>query len=238
MLKITEKENKVVSAVIVSAGNSTRMGGINKQFLELDGAPVIVNTITMFQRCNVIDEIIIVTRECDIDNIKKLISYYNFKKVSTVVKGGETRQLSVYNGVINTSKNSEYVAIHDGARPLITKDDIKSVVERAYVTKAATLGTPVTDTIKVVDVDVIVSTPQRDTLRAVQTPQVFERELYLKAIDNMEKNNLSVTDDCSMVEALPYDVTVVSGSPENIKLTTRTDLIFAEAILKNRGYNS
>ena len=125
MAKITENVNKVVSAVIVSAGNSTRMGGINKQFLELNGAPVIVNTIAMFQRCQMIDEIIIVTRESDIEEIAKLVKKYDLSKVFNIVSGGETRQLSVYEGVIATSNITDLVVIHDGARPLIKKEYIE-----------------------------------------------------------------------------------------------------------------
>ena len=225
------------SAIIAASGNSTRMGlEVSKQLINLCSKPVIEHTLLAFENCDVIDEIVVVCREIDRECIKSIAD--KFSKIRAVTIGGDTRADSVRNGVAACSENAQFFAIHDGARPLITKDDIKSVVERAYVTKAATLCTPVTDTIKVVNNDVIISTPVRDTLRAVQTPQVFERELYLLAIDNMENNNLSVTDDCSMVEALPYDVTVVGGSPENIKLTTQTDLIFAEAILKNRGFNS
>ena len=155
--------------------------------------------------------------------------------MTAVVTGGDTRADSVKNGVNATSENAQFFAIHDGARPLVTSDDIKRVVERAYITNAATLGTPVTDTIKVVNsCDIITDTPVRDTLRAVQTPQVFECKLYLRAIDNAVEHNLSVTDDCSMVEALGESVEIVLGSSENIKLTTQTDIIFAEAILSSR----
>lgn len=226
------------SAIIAASGNSTRMGlEISKQLIELCSKPVIEHTLIAFENCDVIDEIVVVCREVDRKSISAIAD--KFSKVRAVVNGGETRADSVRNGVAACSSESRFFAIHDGARPLVTVDDIRAVVECAYRTKASTLSTPVTDTIKVVDgSDIIVSTPVRDTLRAVQTPQVFERELYISAIDNMLSNSLSVTDDCSMVEALPYDVTVVSGSAENIKLTTQTDLIFAEAILKNRGYNS
>ena len=120
MTDITVKENIFVSAVIVSAGNSSRMGGINKQFLEIDNIPVVAHTISVFEKTEIINEIVVVTRECDIADVKSLIEKYNFKKVSTVVPGGETRQLSVYNGVINTSDSADFVAIHDGARPLVS----------------------------------------------------------------------------------------------------------------------
>ncbi len=222
------------SAIIAASGNSTRMGlEISKQLIQLDSKPVIWHTLSAFEKCDVIDEIIVVCRQIDIDSIKAIAN--EFSKVKAVVTGGDTRADSVANGVEACSKCSRFFAIHDGARPLITPDDIEKVVKTAYDTGGATLGTPVTDTIKVVDSkEIILSTPKRDNLRAVQTPQVFERDLYLSAIDNAVENALSVTDDCSMVEAIGKPVCVVLGSGENIKLTTQTDLVFAKAILENR----
>ena len=140
----TVKNNKFVSAVIVSAGNSTRMGGINKQFLEINNIPVIAHTINVFEKSDLIDEIVVVTRESDIDSIRDLILQYGFNKVSNVVKGGETRQLSVYNGVVNTSKNAEYVAIHDGARPLVTDKVICDTLYKAFEYGAAATGVSAT----------------------------------------------------------------------------------------------
>lgn len=222
------------SAIIAASGNSTRMGlSVPKQLLILDSKPVLSHTLTAFENCDVIDEIVVVCREADKEQIESIAK--DFKKVKTVVCGGETRADSVRNGVDACSKNAQFYAIHDGARPLVTVSDIESVVTRAYKTNAATLGTYVTDTIKVVDSsEVIVSTPVRDTLRAVQTPQVFECELYRRAIDFTVKNKLSVTDDCSMVEALGEKVEIVISNGENIKLTTKEDLVFAQAILDSR----
>lgn len=221
------------SAIIAASGNSTRMGlNISKQLIEIGGKPCIEHTLKAFEDCDVIDEIVVVCRQVDIDSISKIAD--KFSKVKAVVTGGDTRAQSVCNGVDACSENAQFFAIHDGARPLVTKEDITKVVNTAYKTSAATLGTPVTDTIKVVSDDIIQSTPDRSRLRAVQTPQVFEQNLYRKAIDNCTQNNLSVTDDCSMVEAMGIEVTVVQGSGENIKLTTKTDLVFAEAILKSR----
>jgi 2-C-methyl-D-erythritol 4-phosphate cytidylyltransferase len=223
------------SAIIAASGNSTRMGfKYSKQFIDLNGKTVIERTLMAFENCDLIDEIIVVCREIDRDEIMSIAS--KFSKFKAVVRGGDTRDRSVMNGVTVCSDEAEFFAIHDGARPLITTDEIKSVVSRAYETKAATLSTLVTDTIKVVDEnDIITSTPNRAQLRAVQTPQVFEKELYLRAIDNAVKNNLSVTDDCSMVEALSEKVEVVTGSAENIKLTTAIDIVIAKAILDTRN---
>lgn len=223
------------SAIIAASGNSTRMGfKYSKQFIDLNGKTVIERTLTEFEKCDLIDEIIVVCRDIDRDEIMSIAS--KFSKYKAVVRGGDTRAISVMNGVTACSDEAQFFAIHDGARPLITADEISSVVTKAYETKAATLGTSVTDTIKIVDENnTIKSTPNRANLRAVQTPQVFEKELYLRAIDNSVKNNLSVTDDCSMVEALGEKVEVVMGSAENIKLTTAIDIVFAKAILDTRN---
>ncbi|MBE6824780.1 MAG: 2-C-methyl-D-erythritol 4-phosphate cytidylyltransferase [Ruminococcaceae bacterium] len=225
---------RFVSAIIAASGNSTRMGlSISKQLIKINGKPTIEHTLSAFENSEIIDEIIVVCRQQDIDSINEIAE--KFSKVKAVVTGGVTRADSVKNGVMAATEDAQFFAIHDGARPLITPDDIKRVVECAFETGGATLGTFVTDTIKVVDdSNVILSTPVRETLRAVQTPQVFKRELYLRAIDNAVKNNLSVTDDCSMVEALGEKVEIVLGSVENIKLTTVTDLSLASAILDNR----
>ena len=234
MLKITEKENKIVSAVIVSAGNSTRMGGVNKQFLELDGAPVIVNTIIAFQKSDLIDEIVIVTRECDIDEIAKLVVKYELSKVSNIVVGGETRQLSVYNGVVNTSKNTDIIAIHDGARPLVSGRVITETIMTAAEFGAAATGVKVKDTVKVVDEnDNIIDTPDRTYMRFIQTPQVFDKKLYLDAVNAVE-NSKDFTDDCKLLEAYGKTVKFVDGDYENIKITTPEDIELAENYIKRR----
>lgn len=222
------------SAIIAASGNSTRMGfKYSKQFIDLNSKTVIERTLKAFEECDLINEIIVVCRDIDRDEIMSIAS--KFSKYRAVVRGGDTRAISVSNGVSACSDEAQFFAIHDGARPLITAKDIEAVVNRAYETNAATLGTCVTDTIKIVDENnVIQSTPNRALLRAVQTPQVFKKELYLKAMDNAVKNNLSVTDDCSMVEALGEKVEVVEGSAENIKLTTAIDIVFAKAILDSR----
>lgn len=234
MLKITEKENMVVSAVIVSAGNSTRMGGVNKQFLELDGAPVIANTITAFQKSSIIDEIIIVTRECDIEKVSKLVEKFEFTKVTNIVAGGETRQLSVYNGVASTSNIADLVVIHDGARPLITNRAITETIKSAAEFGAAATGVKVKDTVKVVDDnDNIIDTPDRTYMRFIQTPQVFNKKLYLDAVNSVEDSK-NFTDDCKLLEAYGKTVKFVDGDYENIKITTPEDIELAESYLKRR----
>ena len=235
MSRITENENRFVSAVIVSAGNSTRMGGINKQFLEIRNIPVLVHTLRVFDKAESVDEIVVVTRESDIDDVKSLIDSYNIKKVSKVVKGGETRQMSVFNGVVSTSEKSNIVAIHDGARPLVTENVINNTLEQALLFGAAATGVKVKDTVKQVnDNNDIVATPDRNYLRFIQTPQIFDKSLYLDAVNTVE-NSKDFTDDCMLIEAYGKIVKFVDGDYENIKITTPEDVELAECYLKRRG---
>ncbi|MBQ6152862.1 MAG: 2-C-methyl-D-erythritol 4-phosphate cytidylyltransferase [Ruminococcus sp.] len=227
------KKHPFTSAVIVAAGNATRMGlDTPKQLLMINGKTVIEHTLSAFESCALIDEIIVVTREQDIEEIKHVCQ--SFEKLKAIVPGGKERSDSVKNGISAADSKAEFYAIHDGARMLITEEEILSVLQTAYTEKAATLGTPVTDTVKMVDGMTILSTPDRSALYAVQTPQVFEKELYLRALKNAEDKRLKVTDDCSMAEALGEKVTIALGEYTNIKLTTKTDLLFAQAILKDR----
>ena len=225
-----------VSAVIVAAGGSVRMGiADSKQFIPLLSRPAIEYTQKAVQKCHLIKEIVIVCREQDNDRINKIIELNGFSKVSKLVKGGDSRADSVRNGIGACSENAKYYAIHDGARPLITVEEIERVVEAAFDTGAATLGTSVKDTIKVVDgFNNIESTPIRSQLRAVQTPQVFERDLYRFALENAGDNLINFTDDCSLIENMGGEVLVVKGNEENIKLTTPIDIVIAESILKSR----
>lgn len=229
--------NKFVTAVIVAAGNSTRMGlDISKQFIDLCGKTVIERTIDAFEKAEAIDEIVIVCRLQDMAKIKEITEKSNFIKVKSIAEGGATRGESVSSGVRAADIRCEYLAIHDGARPLVTPDDINRVVEKAFLHNATTLGVPVVDTVKVVDdKNVIISTPDRSTMYAVQTPQVFERGLYLCALELAEKEGLSLTDDCQLIERTGGKVMIVQGSYENIKITTKTDILTATAIIKHRN---
>jgi len=222
------------SAIIVAAGNSTRMGrGISKQLIPINGRPAIDYTVRAFQDCDDIDEIIIVARSEDIDDVARIAFEYN--KVITVTAGGADRSESVRRGIRAASKSATHYAIHDGARILITPAEISRVVAAARECGAAAPGTPVTDTVKMVSDDgTILSTPDRSCLYGVQTPQVFEVSLYRRAVENAVANQLSVTDDCSMVEAIGERVRIVKGDYTNIKLTTPTDITVAEAILSKR----
>lgn len=225
-----------VSAIIVAAGGSVRMGiADSKQFIPLLGRPAIEYTLRAFEKCHFIKEIVVVCREQDKERIRLIADENGFSKVSSLVEGGASRAESVRNGIKAASSKAKYFAIHDGARPLITVEEIERVIEAAFETGAATLGVPIKDTIKIVDgYNKIESTPLRSQLRAVHTPQVFERELYQFALENAGDNMINFTDDCSLIEHMGGEVEVVKDSEENIKLTTPIDVVIAESILRER----
>ena len=242
-MSIFKKENNspaaadrpFVTAVIVAAGNSTRMGGVNKQFLLIDGVPVLIRSLLAFAECDYINEIVISAREEDIPKMYSMIREYRVLKVKEIVKGGETRQQSVFNAIRVSSPFSEYFAIHDGARPLVSEKEIADTVRTAFETKAAATAVKVKDTVKIADENgVIISTPDRSKLWAVQTPQVFERRLYLSAIDTV-KDSENFTDDCKLIEEYGAQVRLVDGSYDNIKITTPGDITLAEAIIRRRN---
>ena len=236
-----EKENKetYVSAVLVCAGNSTRMGTEkSKQFIEILNRPAIFYTLSAFENALSVNEVVIVCRERDKMEFQSIVAHYNFSKVTAITNGGETRSVSVKNGIKETSKKTTHIAVHDGARCLITTEEIEKVVLSGILTGASALGVPVKDTIKVVNSDnTIKDTPDRSTLRAIQTPQVFNKEKYLKFLAMAESDAVDFTDDCKLFEYCGEKVTVVDGLYTNIKLTTQDDILVAKSILESRGVN-
>ena len=226
-----------VSAVIAAAGNSTRMGGgKSKQFLDLLGKPAVSYTLSAFQNCDLVNEIIFVCRLQDRDELLSVVNTYGISKFKCAVNGGETRAQSVNNGISELNEKATHILIHDGARPLILPDEISKTVLKAFECSACAIGIPVVDTIKVVSKNgEILSTPDRKSLFAVQTPQVFEKELYFKAICNSENLGEEITDDCKLIEMLGEKVCVVCAESENFKLTSPEDILYAEAVLKKRG---
>ncbi len=224
------------SAIIVAAGSSTRMGKpISKQLIKLNDTEVIVHTLRAFQNSEAIDEIIVVCREQDTEIIKNLAEKHSITKATGFTVGGATRQETVKNGVALVKASAEYIAIHDGARPLISPQDIDNVVNNAVKYKNSALGVFVKDTIKVVDENgFIISTPNRSSLIAIYTPQVFKFDLYKQAMQKAEQDGKDYTDDCQLVEALGEKVYVTNGSATNIKLTTPEDIIIAESFLNRR----
>lgn len=215
-----------VSAIIVAAGNSTRMQTkTSKQFIIIDGKPVLIKTLEAFQKCELISEIIVVCRKCDISQIKALAESFNITKVKSIVSGGSTRQESVFNGVKKISDKTAYIAIHDGARPFITSELVESVIKEAIDFRCASLAVPVKDTIKYADENhIIEKTPDRNKLWAVQTPQVFERNIYLEAMTEAQNQNMDFTDDCQLIENIGSKVKLSIGNYSNIKITTIEDI--------------
>jgi len=223
------------SVVIVAGGKGTRMGStINKQYLELNGKAVLAHTINQFEQCHKIDEIIVVTGEDEVDYCTKQIWIkYGFLKIKSIVPGGKRRQDSVYNGLLGVSPKTQVVLIHDGARPLIKEEQIKASIEGAMEVGACVVGVPVKDTIKICDQNqLIIQTPSRDTLWAVQTPQTFQYDRILKAYEEAIKNDLQATDDAMMVEAIGYPVKMIHGRYDNIKITTPEDLVIARGMIR------
>lgn len=218
-------------AVILCAGNGTRMEmEKSKLLLEIGGKTVIERTVAAFEECAEIDEIIVVCRECDIDEFSRLLTDDN---VSFVI-GGETRQESASNA-IEVIENCDFVVIHDGARPFVTEEVIVKTLEKAQYTKAAATGVLVKDTIKVVNDELdIVDTPDRSKLVSIQTPQIFDFEAYKKALEKARNDGRNYTDDCQLIENLGLKVSAVIGDYNNIKITTKSDIALAENILKHR----
>ena len=219
------------SAVIVCAGNSTRMGGINKILLPLGSRRVIGVTMQAFQQCESISEIIIVARQDDIPAIREEAEAAGITKLLDCVTGGATRQESVINGIRRISKDSELVAVHDGARPLVKPEHIEKVIKDASVFGGATLGVPVKDTIKTVEDGLITDTPPRKLLYITQTPQVFKRALYFEGVDFALEHGLDFTDDCQLIEAIGGKVAMTVGDYTNIKITTPEDIRIAEILM-------
>lgn len=221
---------KYCGAVIVAAGRACRMGGIDKVMAELKGEPMILRTVRAFQNCNVIKEIVVVTRPDLITPIMSLCK--GFSKVTAVVSGGEDRAESVRMGMNALSSHVQLAAIHDGARPLITQAVIDRTVRAANTYGAAAPAVPVKDTIKVVRGGVVLATPDRSGLQAVQTPQVFDFDLLRGALKKAEAEGIQITDDCSAVENMDFTVKIVEGDERNIKVTTPMDLKIAECLLE------
>ena len=222
---------KKCGAVIVAAGSASRMGGIDKVMAPLGGEPMIARTVRAFQECDAVAEIVIVTREDLILPITGLCKAY--PKVTAVVSGGNSRQESVGKGLNALSKEVKLAAIHDGARPLITWQLIDCCIRAANTYGAAAPSIPVKDTIKTVEGGIVVNTPDRSKLRAVQTPQVFDIDLLKGALLKAYQDGAEVTDDCSAVERLGMKVKIVDGDERNLKVTTRMDLKIAEMLLED-----
>lgn len=227
MLKMPNKSN-FCTAIIVAAGSALRMGGIDKIMAPLSDKPLIYHTVLAFQQNPLIQEIIVVSREDLLEKIAEICQKSNFSKVKSVVLGGADRVESVLIGTEYASKKAKYLAIHDGARPLVSQKVITETIRKCYKFSASAPAVPVKDTIKVAKNGIVESTPARENLAAIQTPQVFDADLLRAALANAKQKNLAVTDDCSCVEAMGMRVFLTEGEERNVKITTPIDLKIAE----------
>ena len=221
---------KYCGAVIVAAGNASRMGGIDKVMAPLGGEPMLIRTVRTFQQCDAVSEIIIVTREDLLLQVSGLCA--GFSKVRGVVVGGANRPESVQAGLNALSKKVRLVAVQDGARPFVSWQVIDRTVRAANTYGAAAPGIPVKDTVKVVTGGVVTQTPDRNRLQAVQTPQVFDLALLKAALQKAAQDGVPITDDCSAVENMGMRVKIVEGDEKNMKITTPMDLKIAELLLE------
>lgn len=221
--------------ILPAAGQGKRMGaGINKLLLELNNMPVLIHTLLAFEGDEDCEGMILAVNPGEQEQIISLLDKYKIKKRVIFVAGGAERQQSVYNG-LKAVRGSSLVLVHDAARPFITKGLIDALVEAAERDGAAIAAVPVKDTVKKVAGNHVVETIERSSLWAVQTPQAFRVSVLIEAHKKAELEEFLGTDDASLVERLPHPVAIVPGDYNNIKLTTREDLVFAEAILKQRA---
>ena len=221
------------AAVVAAAGSSTRMGE-DKLMLPLGEEPVILHTLRVLELCPYVEEIVVVTREQLIVPLGELCRDYQLEKVRKIVLGGVTRTQSVRLGTLEVSEQAELIAIQDGARPLVSQQVLEQVILTAARCGAAAPAVPVKDTIKRAENGVVLETPERSQLFAVQTPQVFEAGLIRAALHKALEDGAEITDDCSAVERLGMKVVLTQGADENIKITTPADLAAAEAFLSRR----
>lgn len=237
MLTLLKKKREIpiCTAVIVAAGSSRRMGGIDKVLAPLGELPVIVHTLYVFQECSVIGDIIVVTRKDLIMEVSQLCQKYHLDKVTKVIVGGAERIDSVQAGLQEVDSKAKLIAIHDAARPFLTQEILTDTVKKAAETGASAPAVPITDTIKRVKNNLIFETLDRSQLYAVQTPQVFEAGLIRAAVSKARADGAVLTDDCSAVERLGMRVSLIEGSRENIKITTQFDLLLGKTILNHRG---
>jgi 2-C-methyl-D-erythritol 4-phosphate cytidylyltransferase len=222
-------------AIVVAAGKGTRLGGDRpKQFLELDGVPVIVHTLRQFELCHEIDQVVVVLPADEVAGFQSLAQRFGLQKLSRVIAGGETRAQSVQRGLAVIDE-AELVAVHDGVRPFVSPEEIDQVTAAARTTGAALLVAPVADTIKEIKDDRVVGTLQRARLRRALTPQCFRFDLLKRAYDQLvevEAEGIEVTDDCLLVERLGVEILAIEGSGRNIKITSAEDLVLGQALLR------
>ncbi|MDQ3634373.1 MAG: 2-C-methyl-D-erythritol 4-phosphate cytidylyltransferase [Acidobacteriota bacterium] len=221
------------TAIIVAAGSGKRFGGhIPKQFIEIHGKPVLIHTLERFEMCDLVDEIVLVLAADEINNFSGKVQKYNFTKLNKIITGGNSRAESVFNGLKTIDKKSaEIIAIHDGARPLVSVEEISKTIKIAEEHGAACLVGKVTDTIKEISDGKIVKTIDRTKLRRALTPQCFRYEMLIRAFEENDIGKIA-TDECFLIEQMGIEIKIVEGSSKNIKITHEEDLKFAEIFLQ------
>ena len=234
--KLRDRRRPYCTMIVPAAGESRRMGGGNKLLLPLEGEPVLAHTLRAIDAATLVDEIILATRTECLAEMAELCRRCGLQKPVRVVVGGETRTHSVLAAALEANEKARLIAVHDGARPLIRPEQIDELIRFGERTYAAAPAVPVSDTIKRTEPSTgrVLETPNRATLFAVQTPQVFDTVRILAALTDALARGLPLTDDCSAAEAAGMAVLLTAGSEENIKITTPIDLTLAEAILKRR----
>ncbi len=232
---ICQKKDSAVPAIVVAAGASTRMKGINKQFLPILGVPVIARTLMAFEACMDISKIIVVTSSESIIDMQLVCEKYMISKLCDIVEGGANRHESVMKGISRLNINDKKVLIHDGARPFVSSDTISEVVHALDGFDAALCVSKINDTVKKVSDDgMVLSTVDRSMLYSAQTPQGVDVIKYKNACESLESVDL-FTDDASIMEMAGYSVKAVVGSSKNIKITTPDDIIIAESLVKGES---
>ena len=233
--KVREVRRPRCTALVAAAGSSQRMGGVNKLLQPLGGVPVLVRTLEALQAAEGVDEVIVAAREADILEISQICRTYGISKCSKVIRGGTNRVHSVLLAALEAAPEAELLAVHDGARPLATPELIDRVIAAAARCAAAVPAVAVKDTVKTFREDGgVEETLDRERLRAVQTPQVFQAGLLKAALQAALAQETPVTDDASAVERLGKVVFLVEGEEENLKINTPMDMILAEAIVTAR----
>ena len=217
------------SVVVVAAGSSTRMG-FDKVLADVGGLPVIVRCLKSFEKAPSVSEVVVVTRTDLVPEVARLCQDFGLSKVVKVIRGGEDRTQSARLGTLECASKAKLIAIHDGARPFVTVQVIEDAVAQAAVNGAAAPAVPVKDTIKIAENGIVTQTPDRASLYAVQTPQVFDASLIRAALQKALDDGAAVTDDCAAVERLGMKVVLTPGDERNIKLTTPIDLEVGELL--------
>lgn len=227
----------MVSVIFPAAGQGKRMGlGFNKVFTELSGKPILIQTLLSFSRCDCVDELIVAVNPNDVELVRKVLAKIPGLKPYKVVAGGSERQYSVYNGLMAVNPQSDIVLVHDAARPLVSEQVIKNVVNEVLISGSAVCAVPAKDTIATInDMGFIGSVPDRSTMWIIQTPQGFKKDILVEAEKKAQEEDFLGTDESSIVRRMGRNVKLVMGDYNNIKITTPTDLVMAEMMFGHKA---